>query len=95
MSYFHKGYKLVKQGLCKHYHTLCYFLSNGPDTIELCVPYNDKSPIKKFVDKNGEGKIHHIAFLNKHNSIIDGALDNMKIKFYIQNGTLIEEVYFK
>lgn len=37
------------------------FFKSGPNKIELLEPVNEKSPIAKFLDKNGEG-IHHIAF---------------------------------
>lgn len=37
------------------------FFKVGPNKIELLEATNNESPIKKFIDKNGEG-IHHIAF---------------------------------
>lgn len=43
------------------------FFESGPNKIELLQATNPESPIKKFIDKKGEG-IHHIAF----------AVDNIK-----------------
>ena len=37
------------------------FFGSGPNKIELLQATNPKSPIAKFIEKNGEG-IHHIAF---------------------------------
>ena len=37
------------------------FFASGPNKIELLQATNPKSPIAKFIEKNGEG-VHHIAF---------------------------------
>jgi methylmalonyl-CoA/ethylmalonyl-CoA epimerase len=38
------------------------FIKVGDTHIELLEPISEKSPIKKFLDKKGEG-VHHIAYL--------------------------------
>src|SRR5579885_1971170 len=37
------------------------FLQSGPNKIELLEAISDDSPIRRFIEKRGEG-IHHIAF---------------------------------
>lgn len=47
-------------------------LENG--RIELMQPMNDESPIKKFLDKNGQG-LHHMALQTDN---IDGEVERME-----------------
>ncbi len=52
------------------------FLPVGESKIELLEPSSDDSPVKKFLDKKGEG-VHHIAL---HVDNIEKALADMKEK---------------
>ena len=83
-------------GNCYHYKTECYFLFNKNCIIELIMDMDGEERIKRFVEKRGEGSLHHMAFIdNGLQSKIDGALPGMKIKFLPleeTGGTLIEKV---
>ena len=53
--------KVYKEEEVKSEGVKTSFLKVGENKIELLEATNDDSPIKKFIDKKGEG-IHHIAF---------------------------------
>jgi methylmalonyl-CoA/ethylmalonyl-CoA epimerase len=55
-----------------------FFRLESGGKVELLVPTDDASPIKKFLDKRGPG-IHHLAFLVKD---IDAKLEDLKQKGY-------------
>lgn len=52
------------------------FLPVGESNIELLEPSTDDSPVKKFLDKKGEG-VHHIAL---HVDDLEKALEDLKNK---------------
>jgi methylmalonyl-CoA/ethylmalonyl-CoA epimerase len=52
------------------------FIAVGDTHIELLEPISDDSPIKKFIEKNGQG-FHHIAY---HSDDISGVVQGFKEK---------------
>lgn len=58
--------------------TALFFQLESGGAIELLMPTDDASPIKKFLDKRGPG-IHHLAFVVKD---IEAKLEDLKQKGY-------------
>ncbi len=90
------GGELENVGICKAFNTKCWFIRIGGILIELVQPINRKSPIRKYLDKKGEG-LHHIAFRSKFDGGDKGALKGMRIKFNTidkKMKLLLEEVDF-
>ena len=58
------------------------FIKVGDTHIELLEPISDTSPVKKFLDKNGQG-VHHIAYSTK--DIVKAVLDVKGKNFQLIN----------
>lgn len=62
---------------------VCFF-KVGDTHIELLEPISEESPIKKFIDKKGEG-IHHIAYKVKN-------IEEQILKLKSENITVLNEI---
>lgn len=60
------------------------FIKVGDTHIELLEPISDTSPVKKFLEKNGQG-VHHIAYSTK--DIVKSVLDVKGKNFQLINET--------
>ncbi len=58
------------------------FIKVGDTHIELLEPISDTSPVKKFLEKNGQG-VHHIAYAS--NDIVKSVLDVKGKNFQLIN----------
>ena len=92
------GAHIEDEGGAIEFGTYCIFLRMGTTLIELICPLEDGNHIDRFIKKFGDGKLHHIAIVDKTIEGKKGALPDMYVEFNKPNeecGLLIEKVRFK
>lgn len=60
--YISLGFKVFHTEYVKSQDTNITMIHCGNTWIEFVEPASESSPLKKFIEKNGDGKLHHICF---------------------------------
>jgi catechol 2,3-dioxygenase-like lactoylglutathione lyase family enzyme len=92
------GGKVVCSAEAKEFEALCVFIEFENSTIELIKPTVKGNHIDRFIEKFGDGRLHHIAFEDDTIEGVCGAKLGMFVEFNKPNsdcGILIEKVRYE